>query len=69
MEVGGLSCTRGIVSITWGLEKHSFCILVKEQLVIQVREDLISTRRQVKVTRSSLCDSCSSSISMSGLRF
>jgi hypothetical protein len=50
MEVGGLSCTRGVASITWGLEKQSSCILVKEQLVIRVREDLVSTHGQVKVT-------------------
>jgi hypothetical protein len=50
MEVGSLSCTRGVASITRGLEKHSSCILVKEQPVIQVQEDLVSTRGQVKVT-------------------
>jgi hypothetical protein len=50
MEVGGLSCTRGVASITWRLEKHSSCILVKEQLVIRVQEDLVSIRGQVKVT-------------------
>jgi hypothetical protein len=27
----GLSCTRGVASITWGLEEHSSCMLVKEQ--------------------------------------
>jgi hypothetical protein len=27
----GLSCIRGVASITWGLEEHSSCMLVKEQ--------------------------------------
>jgi hypothetical protein len=35
MEVGSLSCIRGVASITWGLEKHSSYMLVKEQLAIQ----------------------------------
>jgi hypothetical protein len=50
MKVGGLSCTRGDASITWGLEKHSSYMLVKEQPIIQVREDLVSTRGQIEVT-------------------
>ena len=27
----GLSCTRGVASITWGLEEYSSSIMVKEQ--------------------------------------
>jgi hypothetical protein len=49
MVVGSLSYTRGVTSITWGLEKHSFYILVKEQPVIRVQENLLSTCGQVKV--------------------
>jgi hypothetical protein len=32
----------------WNLEKHSSHMLVKEQPAIQAREDLVSTRGQVK---------------------
>jgi hypothetical protein len=50
MEVGGLSCTRGVASITWGLKKYSSYMLVKEQPETRVQEDLVSTCGQVKVT-------------------
>jgi hypothetical protein len=33
-EVGGLSCIRRVASIIWGLEKHSYYMLVKEQPAI-----------------------------------
>ena len=41
MEVGGLSYIRGTTSVKWGLEKSSSCMLVKEQLAIQVQVDLV----------------------------
>jgi hypothetical protein len=64
-----LTCTRGLASITWGLEKHSSCMLVKEQLAIQAREDLVLAHGQVKLTRFGLCDYYSSLSGMLGLRF
>jgi hypothetical protein len=33
-EVGSLTCTKGVASITWGLEKQSSYMLVKEQPAI-----------------------------------
>jgi hypothetical protein len=53
----GLSCTRGVASITWGLEEHSSCMLVKEQPATRAREDLVSTCGQIKLTQFGLCDS------------
>jgi hypothetical protein len=35
-------------------------MLVKEQLAIQARDDLVSDCGQVKLTQSRLCDCCSS---------
>jgi hypothetical protein len=64
----GLSCTRGVASITWGLEEHSSCMLVTEQPTTRAREDLNSTCGQIKLTQFSLCDSCLFPSSMSSLR-
>jgi hypothetical protein len=51
-----------------GLEEHSSCMLVKEQLATRAREDLVSTCRQIKLTQFGLCDSCLSPSGMSSLR-
>jgi hypothetical protein len=50
MEVGSSSCTRGVASITLGLEKHTSYMLIKEQPAIRAREDLVSTHGKVKLT-------------------
>jgi hypothetical protein len=63
-----LFCTRGVASITWGLEEHSSCMLVKEQPATRAREDLDSTCGQIKLTQFGLCDSCLSPSGMSSLR-
>jgi hypothetical protein len=64
----GLFGTRGIASITWGLEEHSSCMLVNEQPATRAREDLVSTCGQIKLTQFGLYDSCLSPSSMSSLR-
>jgi hypothetical protein len=69
MEVSGLSCIRRVASITWGLEKHSSYMLVKEQLAIRAQEDLILTCGQLKLTQSGLCDSYLFPSGMLGLYF
>jgi predicted metal-dependent enzyme (double-stranded beta helix superfamily) len=65
----GSSCTRGVASITWGLEKQSSYMLVKEQPATQARQDLVSTCGLIKLTQFGLYDFCLSSSGMSGLRF
>jgi hypothetical protein len=67
-DLCGLSCTRGVASITWGLEEHSSCMLVKEQLATRAQEDLVSTCGQIKLTQFGLSDSCLSPSGMSSLR-
>jgi hypothetical protein len=64
----GLSCTRRVASITWGLEEHSSSMLVKEHLATPAREDLVSTCGQIKLTQFGLCDSCLSPSGMSSMR-
>jgi hypothetical protein len=64
----GLSCIRGIASITWGLEEHSSCMLVKEQPATRAREDVVSTCGQIKLTQFGLCDFCLSPSGISSLR-
>jgi hypothetical protein len=63
-----LSYIRGVASITWGLEEHSSCMLVEEQLATRAREDLVSTCGQIKLTQFGMCDSCLSPSGMSSLR-
>jgi hypothetical protein len=65
----GLFCTKGVSSITWGLEKHSSCMLVKEQPATRAQEDLVSTCAQIKLNQFGMCDFCLSPRVIPSLRF